>query len=244
MNSVERVVGLLLIDVPAWHAKSRARQTFLLGNHLTGMKAATIVLAIVSCAPVWAQGPGRWNFNIGAGPAFGLGDTSDRLNTGFNISAGGGINFTQRFGLTLDYTYNDFGLSDRALAEAGAPNGFAHVWGFSADPVYRFAPTKKVGAYVLGGYGVFRRTVGLTRPGLVPAVVCDPWTFFCYSGATVADVIYRSNSTTKGGWNIGGGLTFRLGEGRTNLYVEARYFDVLTSNVSTRFLPLTFGLRW
>jgi opacity protein-like surface antigen len=205
---------------------------------------AVFLFALISSTALWAQGPGRWSANIGAGPAFGVGDAGDRVNTGFNVSAGAGFNFSQKFGIMLDYTYNDFGLSDKALSQVGAPDGFAHVWGFSAEPVYRIAPDRKVGGYVLGGYGVFTRTVGLTRPGLVPAIICDPWTFICYSGATVADIIYRSNSITKGGWNLGGGLTYRLGESKANLYVEFRYFDVLTNNVDTTFLPMTVGLRW
>jgi opacity protein-like surface antigen len=118
------------------------------------------------------------------------------------------------------------------------------MWGFSANPIYRFAPGSKIGAYVLGGYGVFTRTVNLTRPGVIPGVICDPWTLICYSGPVYADVIYRSNSTTKGGWDIGGGITYRLGEGQTEFFTEIRYYDVLTTNVRSTFLPLTFGFRF
>jgi opacity protein-like surface antigen len=203
------------------------------------------VFCFLAAGVMSAQDLSRWNANVGAGPSFGMGDVSDRVNTGFNFTAGGGFNFSRQFGIEADYLFNDFGLSDKALNAANAPGGYAHVWGFSANPVFRIAPEgKKLGAYFLGGYGVFTRTVNLTRPGAVPAVICDPWTFFCYSGAVYADVIYRSNSTTKGGWDVGGGVTYRLGEGRTNFFAEVRYYDVLTTNVRSTFLPITFGLRW
>jgi len=203
------------------------------------------VLALVLLsAPLLAQDPGRWNFNFGGGPSFATGDAGRSVNTGYTFTAGGGINLNKHLGFAVDYTFDGFGLSDQALRVSGAPDGYAHAWGFTFDPIYRFAPGKKVGGYVTGGYGVFTRTINLTRPGLVPATICDPWTFICYSGAVVADVVYRSNSVTKGAWDIGGGLTYRLGESNANFYVELRYFDMLTSGVHSTFLPLTFGLRW
>lgn len=210
------------------------------------MRRITTLLSLFSfsVAAVCAQDFLRWNANIGAGPTFGLSDSKDRLNTGFNITGGGGINFNRYFGLTGDFIFNDLGLSDRSLQAAGAPGGFAHLLGFSVNPVFRIAQERKVGGYLIGGYGIFKRTVNLTRPEVVPVFICDPWTFFCYEGSAVADVIYRSNSTWKGGWNIGGGVTYRLGDGNAKLYAEVRYYEVLTSPVKTTVLPLTFGIRW
>jgi opacity protein-like surface antigen len=135
-------------------------------------------------------------------------------------------------------------FSSRPEGKDGAPNGYAHAWGFSANPVFKFAPDRKLSAYILGGYGVFTRTVNLTRPRVVPGVICDPWTFICYTGPVYADVIYPSNSTTNRGWDIGGGITYRLGESRMKFFTEIRYYDVLTQDVRSTFLPLTFGLRW
>jgi opacity protein-like surface antigen len=207
------------------------------------MKIA-LLLFLLSGVFVSGQGLGRFNANVGAGPAFPVGDSSDRINTGYNISAGAGMNLSRHLGFEVDYLFSSFDLSNRALAAAGAPDGYAHNWGFSFNPIFHIAPDRKIGAYVLAGYGVFTRTVNLTRPGVVPGVICDPWTFICFTGPVYADIIYRSNSTTKGGWDIGGGVTYRLGEGRTKVFTEIRYYDVLTRDPRTTFLPLTFGLRW
>lgn len=203
-----------------------------------------LVLGLLSSFSLFAQTGSKWNANVGGGVSFGTGDAGDRVDTGWNFSAGGGINFGSHLGLEVDYLFNGADLSNKALQAAGAPGGYAHMWGFSANPIYKFAPGRKIGAYILGGYGVFTRTINLTRPGFVPGVICDPWTFICYSGPVYADLIYRSNSTTKGGWDIGGGITYRLGEGRTEFFTEVRYYDVLTQDVRTTLLPLTFGFRW
>ena len=193
---------------------------------------------------VSAQDFSRWSLNLGAGPTFPVGETNERTNVGYNISAGGGFNFTKNFGLNIDYTFNDLGLSDSVLSNANAPGGYSHVWGFTANPIFRIAPDRKVGGYLTAGYGVFTRTTNLTRPTIVPGLICDPWGFFCYVGQIYADQVYSSHSTTKGGWDVGAGMTYRLGEGRTKLFAEVRYYEMLTSNFKTRLLPVTVGLRW
>ena len=193
--------------------------------------------------PLHAQDFHNWAFNVGGGPTFGLSDTSNRINTGYNFTLGGGYNFSKHLGLNVDYIFNGADLSSHVLNLTGAPGGYAHDWGFALNPILRIAPERRLGGYVSAGYGVFTRTVNLTRPGVVPGVICDPWTFICYSAPVYADVIYRSNSTTKGGWDVGAGLTYRIGE-RMNFYTEIRYYEILTTNVSTQLLPLTFGLRW
>ena len=201
------------------------------------------LLAAVFCFCVAGQDLRRWSFNAGGGPTFPIGDTSDRLNTGYNFKAGGGYNFSRHFGLDINYSFQGADLSNSSLLAAGSPGGYAHVWGFSADPIYHIAPQRRLGGFLTAGYGVFTRTINLTRPGVVPVIICDPWTFICYSGTTIADVIYRSNSTTKGGWNVGGGMTFGLTE-NVKFFAEIRYYEVLTTNVRTTLLPLTFGFRW
>ena len=201
-------------------------------------------LCFLSFNSLIAQDSHKWNANVGGGVSFPIGDAGDRANTGYNFTAGGGLNISKQFGVEIDYIFNGFNLSDKALQGAGAPNGYAHMWGFSANPVFRFEGNGKLGGYVLGGYGVFTRTVNLTRPGVVPGVICDPWTFICYTGPVYADIIYRSNSTTKGGWDVGGGVTYRLGESSAKFFAEIRYYSVLTRDVKGTFLPLSFGIRW
>src|SRR3954454_16524298 len=207
------------------------------------MRQKLLLLTAIASISLHAQDPQRWAFNFGGGPTFSLSDTSDRINTGYNFTVGGGYYFTRHLGLNIDYIFNGADLSSTVLKNVGAPGGYAHNWGFGFNPIYRFGTERRFGGYVTGGYGVYTRTANLTRPGIVPGVICDPWTYFCYSGAYYADIIYRSNSTTKGGWDFGGGLTYQLSDSM-KFYTELRYYNILTTTVRTKLLPLTFGLRW
>jgi opacity protein-like surface antigen len=207
------------------------------------MRQKLLLLTAIASIPLYAQDPQKWAFNFGGGPTFSLSDTSNRINTGYNFTVGGGYYFTRHLGVNVDYVFNGADLSSQVLQTTGAPGGYAHVWGFGLNPIYRFGTERKLGGYVTGGYGVYTRTANLTRPGVVPGIICDPWGFYCYSGAYYADIIYRSNSTTKGGWDIAAGLTYQLSD-HMKFYTELRYYKIFTTNVRTQLLPLTFGLRW
>ena len=51
-----------------------------------------------------------------------------------------------------------------------------------------------------------------------------------------------SDTQTKLGWNVGGGLNFGLGTLKT--MVEARYVTVNTEGGSTHYVPVTFGIMF
>jgi opacity protein-like surface antigen len=51
-----------------------------------------------------------------------------------------------------------------------------------------------------------------------------------------------SDSETKMGWNVGGGLNFGLGTLAT--MIEARYVTVNTSGESLHYVPITFGIMF
>ena len=76
-------------------------------------------------------------------------------------------------------------------------------------------------------------------------VICTPywsWWFGCVLGSV--NIVTGTTASNAFGENIGGGLTYRLGEGRIKLYAEARYHHASYNRVSTNILPLTFGIRW
>ena len=53
---------------------------------------------------------------------------------------------------------------------------------------------------------------------------------------------YAGSSTTKGGWNAGGGLTF--GVGAAKLFLEARYVNVATPGDAVKWVPVTLGFQF
>jgi hypothetical protein len=65
--------------------------------------------------------------------------------------------------------------------------------------------------------------------------------FGCTIGSV--NIVTGSRSDNAFGGNIGGGLTYRLGE-RTKFYTEVRYHHASYDKVATDILPLTFGIRW
>ncbi len=76
------------------------------------------------------------------------------------------------------------------------------------------------------------------------------------------NVVVGHFSSNQGGWSIGGGLQHRFagwnGDGKTRIFAEARYLDVLTPAVTTqpnglgtttvgadtKIIPVTVGVRF
>ena len=54
-----------------------------------------------------------------------------------------------------------------------------------------------------------------------------------------------SNSKDAGGFNFGGGVTYRLNHlHNSKLYIEGRYHRAYQSDGKTIVFPITVGLRW
>src|SRR4051812_46082165 len=88
--------------------------------------------ALITALPSLAQN-NKFTFNIGGGftePVRNYG----RLDTGFNITAGGGVNLTPNFGLIAEFGFNDLDLTRRALTIAGAPNGSTRIYSVTLNP--------------------------------------------------------------------------------------------------------------
>jgi hypothetical protein len=75
---------------------------------------------------------------------------------------------------------------------------------------------------------------------------CSIRSFFGFVNVPVpANLVLSSFTQNKGGWNVGGGVSFRVkGDSNFKVYAEARYHYIYTTPVQTTILPVTFGLRW
>src|SRR5262245_53263315 len=134
--------------------------------------AATMFLASAALAQ---SDELRWNFNVGGGVTSLTGRTSNHLDSGGNVEVGGGYNFTQHLGILGEYQFNKLGVSSRTLNDLNVPDGNAHIWSLTVNPIVRFPLTHRVGAYVIGGGGVYRRSVEFTQPTTDVVNVFDPW---------------------------------------------------------------------
>ncbi len=203
------------------------------------------VAGLLGTMPVFAQNTPRFNFNVGGGfsePAY---RTGDRLDTGFNINAGAGYNFTERLGVVGEFGFNNFGLNAASLAKAGVPDGSTRLYSVTLNPIIRFNPRGRFDAYVIGGGGYYRRTVEFTRPAVGFVTVFDPWFGTFFNAPVATNEVLGSFTQNKGGWNAGAGVTFRVkADSNAKFYAESRYHYMYTTPRRTSVLPVTFGFRW
>lgn len=206
-------------------------------------------------------GNGGWAsklaLNFGGGLDMPMSDTSNYANTGWDLEFGGGLHVGRSLSVLLDYQFISDGLPSKIVAQAGTQTGNIHVWGFSFDPVYDIWPKAANGAYVTGGAGFFRKTTNFQNAA--PQQYC----YYFYCGVGYANQTVGHFSSNQAGFNIGGGYRHRFlgmyGDGRMEIYAEARYMDVLTPAIKnkspnglgnttigagTKLLPINFGLRF
>ena len=202
-----------------------------------------MVVVVAAAVSAHAQDDSRFLFNIGGGVGFPQSNLSNFVNSGANVVVGGGYAFTSKFGVDTEFMWQDLPINSRTKQLLQTPGASARQYAWTFNPIFRIPIGSKLGVYAIGGIGWYHRSGEATTPGV--GVICDPYWSWWY-GCTLGSVnfVTGSSSANAFGENIGGGLTFRLGEGRTKLYAEARYHHAGYNRVSTNILPLTFGVRW
>jgi hypothetical protein len=208
------------------------------------MKKITLYLVSLCAAglPAFAQFSHFTGF-VGGGFTTPINPIGSRLDNGFNITAGAGVNANNHFGVMLDFIYNQNGINQTFLNQVQAPDGLVRVWGFTLDPVVHVTQEGPVDFYVTGGGGIYHRTVEYTQPVVAQGTFFDPW-FGFYPAAFGTNQIIGSYGQYKGGIDGGVGMSFKLGSSNIKAFAEARYHHIFTRNVPTDIIPVTFGLRW
>jgi hypothetical protein len=203
--------------------------------------AIPFVLAMMPSAH--AQDYSKWLFNVGGGIGFPQGNLSSFVNDGGNFVIGGGINFKPYLGVDTEFMWHDLPINSTTKQFLQTPGASARQYAWTFNPIVHIPIRQKFGAYVIGGIGWYHRSGETTTPGV--GVICDPywsWWYGCAIGSVA--IVTGSRSANAFGENIGGGLTYRLGESHAKLYAEVRYHHASYNKVSTNLLPLTFGIRW
>jgi opacity protein-like surface antigen len=175
----------------------------------------------------WAQGAPGFRFGITGGADFPLQDQSDVYKTGWNAGLLFAINFGDTpFGLRFQATYDEMHLKEFALFPNAS--GKTRIIAGVGDLVIG-ARHGAVQPYLIGGVGAYDLR---------------------FSGQDFSDNVF-SDSTTRFGWNAGGGLAFPLGR-TSRMFVEARYTSVSvdsdrfsnsihTGGTRFTFLPVNLG---
>jgi hypothetical protein len=214
------------------------------------MKRTLSYLAVFSAGlflawPAAAQNTSRFNFHIGGGFTEPVRYSDGRLDTGFNLTGGAGLNLTPHLGVMGELGFNHLGVSSTILNAVGTPGGAARIYSLTLNPIVRFNPRGRYHFYLVGGGGYYRRTVDFTAPTTTTVTAFDPFLGLFYPAAVPSTAILSSYTQNKGGWNIGGGVSVRVkGDSNTRFFAESRYHYMYTAPYRTTYLPVTFGLRW
>lgn len=219
-------------------AKFKIVRQISVGLVLLGLSLLTMTLRSV------AQDEHSYTLYGGAGFSPLVGDVSSRLDNGWHLTVGGGLNVTRHLAATLEYSYNGFGVSKKVLQEAQVPDGNSHLWSITVNPKIRLYRRGNFDPYVVGGVGYYRRTVEFTKPVGVPVFVFDPFFGVFFNTIVQADQILGRITQDGVGGSLGAGLDVKLRESGLRFYTEARYHYANTGSIPTRMVPVTFGIRW
>ena len=182
--------------------------------------AVTGLAAALTLAPSAAQSQdGRAiSFGVMGGLSLPMGDLSDGVNSGYNITG----NIWMPLGSTLkfrgDVGYESFG-GKGSTSVAGFDFNVLSLTGNVVLPLGGEKAEGGIRPYLIGGGGLYRGTIKVNVIGL--------------SG---------SESSSDLGINAGGGFEFKLSGFTT--FAEARFVNVFSEGESSRWIPITFGIRF
>jgi opacity protein-like surface antigen len=207
-------------------------------------------LAITTASAQTAQNFNRFNFNVGGGLGGALGDVGKFTGKSYHGVAGGGVNFSRRFGLKAEYMYYNLSFQDSVKLQQSVPDATGHLHSATLNAFLNFPLQGKLGVYAIGGAGWYQRTVEAQSQFLAEGTIYHPaWELWGITSNTGSPRVVSpsqtlsSNTVSAGGYNFGGGITYRLNKS-TKIYAEGRYHHANTSGGRTAVFPVTVGLRW
>jgi len=190
-----------------------------------------------------AQEVSRFAFDIAGGFTQPVGNTGRQLDTGWNIQAGAGFNFSQWVGVMVQADYNRFGINGATLNNIGFPDGDLNVFSATLDPIVHLTPRSHFDVYLIGGGGLYHRTQEFTQPSFATFTGYNPF-FGFYNAAVPTTQVLASYTVNKPGVN--GGMGIALGtKWHGKFFAEARYHRIIMGNYGhTDYVPVSFGFRW
>lgn len=174
-----------------------------------------------------ADGSSKYEFLAGVGGTAPLGNTRHYLNTNYAFQVGAGRNFNKTFSLLAQFDYDRFGFNGKTLfdqenAEFGGQSypldGKSHIWSFTLNPVVNIYKSEGLGAYVVGGVGLYHKVADFTVQVTAQCYYYG-YPYQCNANQTIDH--YTSNAP---GFNGGFGLTYKPSRfSSQRLYGEVRY---------------------
>jgi Outer membrane protein beta-barrel domain len=193
----------------------------------------------------------RFNFTAGGGLGIGRGDVASFVGNSYFGVVGGGVNFSRMFGVDAEYMYYNLDFKPSLMKNQSLPHQSGNMQSASLDGIvtvpWHFG---KLGAYGIFGIGFYRRSVSIPSRTIGPGTIYQPaWRWWdlqrAVDGSLIPGQTMSSNSKDAGGYNYGGGVTYRLNHlHNSKLYIEYRYHRAYQSDGKTIVVPITVGLRW
>jgi hypothetical protein len=195
--------------------------------------------------PALAQG---FNFNIGAGPGFPLGNTNEIANPSYNFVIGGGPNIRAHLKMNAEFMFHGLPVGQGVADQLGVSEVKGRLYALTGNLIFGSSIGGGKTAYLIGGGGWYRRTFEARQTVLQAGSACAPlwvwWNVQCVDGIFPTDVTVGSSTSSAGGFNVGAGLGFQLGGSSAHFYTEFRYHHAFTRNAATTVMPIVFGVRW
>ena len=221
---------------------------------------SVFLIAVVAIGPAWsAARPDKdykdWFGHFAAGWSLTQGHVDEILDDDWYFNGGATYWPTHwPIGIDLDLSWSNYDVSHKAIDAINSQllpggeitGGDVDIWGLTVNGMWSPMKEGRTGFYIVAGVGGYYLDGRLTDTGIVYyPPYCDPWYWWCYPGGVgPGTYVAASDAETKFGWNGGVGLSFEVGSGGSQIYVEAKYNSVDTDRESTDFLPITLGYRW
>jgi outer membrane protein with beta-barrel domain len=192
----------------------------------------------------------RFNFTVGGGLGIGRGEVAGFVGNSYHGVVGGGMNFSRMFGMDAEYMYYDLGLRPSVSQSQSLNGATGNMQSISLNGIVNAPLHSKFGAYGIFGVGFYRRSVSANKELLPFGATCQPawarwWGIDCVNNQVQPQQTLSSFSRDAGGFNVGGGVTYRLSRlYSTKLFIEGRYHRAYHSDGQTIVFPITVGLRW
>jgi len=194
----------------------------------------------------------RFNFNVGGGYGIGRGDVGSFVGNSFFGVGGAGMNFSRLFGFSGEYMYYDLTIRPSVALGQQLQTTSGTLHAISLNGIARVPYTLgRYGAYGIFGVGFYDRRVSSStgQIGTPNPATCQPswvwWDIYCVNGVTGYEQKLGTFSKIAGGYNFGGGITYRLNRWHNaKVYGEFRYHKAYQSDVQTIVWPISVGLRW
>jgi Outer membrane protein beta-barrel domain len=195
----------------------------------------------------------RFNFTAGGGLGIGRGDVASFVGNSTFAVLGGGMNFTRMFGVDAEYMYYDLNFRPSVIQSQFLTHQSGQMQSVSLDGIVTVPRHYgKLGAYGIFGVGFYDRSVSVPSQTVGPGTHYEPaWKWWDLTwlnnipGGQLNAQWLSSNSKVAGGFNYGGGVTYRLNHlHNSKLYLEYRYHRAYHSDGQTIVVPIAIGLRW